>query len=63
MFGEIHFAPSKGKPIGEPFRVTTFESLRLMIPQQIYRRARTFAQPEQARADDAGALGQHQGAG
>jgi len=31
----IHFDPAKGKPVGEPFRVTTFESPSLMVPQQI----------------------------
>jgi dipeptidyl aminopeptidase/acylaminoacyl peptidase len=31
----IHFDPAKGKPVGEPFRVTAFESPSLMVPQQI----------------------------
>ncbi|MGA9811985.1 MAG: winged helix-turn-helix domain-containing protein [Terriglobales bacterium] len=31
----IHFDSSKGKPIGEPFQVTRFESPSLMIPQQL----------------------------
>jgi Tol biopolymer transport system component/DNA-binding winged helix-turn-helix (wHTH) protein len=31
----IRFDPSKGKPVGEPFRVTSFESPSLMIPQQL----------------------------
>jgi serine/threonine protein kinase/Tol biopolymer transport system component len=29
----IHFDPAKGKPVGEPFRVTAFESPSLMVPQ------------------------------
>jgi dipeptidyl aminopeptidase/acylaminoacyl peptidase len=28
----IHFDPAKGKPVGEPFRVTAFESPSLMVP-------------------------------
>jgi hypothetical protein len=31
----IHFNSGQGRPVGEPFRVTTFESPSLMIPQQI----------------------------
>jgi Tol biopolymer transport system component len=31
----IRFDPSKGKPVGEPFRVTRFASPSLMIPQQL----------------------------
>ena len=31
----IRFDPSKGKPIGKPFPVTTFASPRLMIPQEL----------------------------
>ena len=31
----IRFDPSKGKTVGEPFRVTTFENPSLMIPQQL----------------------------
>jgi len=31
----IHFDPAKGKPVGEPFRVTAFESPSLMVPQLI----------------------------
>jgi Tol biopolymer transport system component len=31
----IHFDSAQGKPVGEPFRVTTFESPRLMVAQQI----------------------------
>jgi Tol biopolymer transport system component/predicted Ser/Thr protein kinase len=31
----IRFDSAKGKPVGEPFRVTTFESPSLMVPQQI----------------------------
>jgi Tol biopolymer transport system component len=31
----IRFDPSEGKPLGEPFRVTTFASPRLTIPQQL----------------------------
>jgi Tol biopolymer transport system component len=31
----IHFDPAKGKPVGEPFRVSLFESPRLTIPQSI----------------------------
>lgn len=31
----IRFDPSKGKPVGEPFRVTTFVSPSLTIPQQL----------------------------
>ena len=34
MWG-VRFDPSKGKPVGEPFRVTEFDSPSLMIPQQI----------------------------
>ena len=28
----IHFDPSKGKPVGDPFRVTAFERPGLMVP-------------------------------
>ena len=31
----IHFDPAKGAPVGEPFRVTTFASPSLTIPQQL----------------------------
>ena len=31
----IRFDPTKGKPLGEPFRVSSFESPRLMIPRSI----------------------------
>ena len=31
----IHFDSAQGKPVGEPFRVTTFESPSLMVPQQV----------------------------
>ena len=31
----IHFDPSRGIPVGRPFRVTTFESPNLMIPTYI----------------------------
>ena len=48
----IHFDSAQGKPVGEPFRVTTFESPSLMVPQQI-QVGRAFAQPEQVRANDA----------
>ena len=35
VFG-IRFDPSKGKAIGDPFRVTSFESPALMVPKYIY---------------------------
>ena len=31
----IHFDATKGKPVGEPFRVTAFENPNLMIPDWI----------------------------
>jgi Tol biopolymer transport system component len=31
----IHFDPAKGKPVGEPFRISSFESPRLMVPREI----------------------------
>jgi hypothetical protein len=31
----IHFDPSTGKPLGEPFPVTAFESPGLMVPRSI----------------------------
>ena len=31
----IHFDPSKGEPVGEPFQVTTFANPSLTIPQQL----------------------------
>ena len=31
----IHFDPAAGKPIGQPFQVSKFDSPRLMIPQWI----------------------------
>jgi Tol biopolymer transport system component len=31
----IHFDPTRGKPLGEPFRVSSFERPSLMIPQSI----------------------------
>jgi Tol biopolymer transport system component/DNA-binding winged helix-turn-helix (wHTH) protein len=31
----IHFDSSRGKPVGEPFRVTAFESPVLMVPRRI----------------------------
>jgi dipeptidyl aminopeptidase/acylaminoacyl peptidase len=31
----IHFDPDEGKPIGQPFQVTKFDSPRLMIPRCI----------------------------
>jgi hypothetical protein len=31
----IHFDPARGKPIGQPFQVSKFDSLRLMIPSWI----------------------------
>ena len=31
----IRFDPGKGKPVGEPFRVTAFEKPSLMIPNAI----------------------------
>jgi Tol biopolymer transport system component/DNA-binding winged helix-turn-helix (wHTH) protein len=31
----IHFDAAKGKPVGEPFRVTAFESPALMLPSEI----------------------------
>jgi Tol biopolymer transport system component/DNA-binding winged helix-turn-helix (wHTH) protein len=31
----IHFDPALGKPVGEPFRVSTFESPSLMVPRVI----------------------------
>ena len=31
----IHFDPEKGRPAGEPFRVSAFERPRLMVPQMI----------------------------
>jgi len=31
----IHFDPGAGKPFGQPFQVSKFESARLMIPQWI----------------------------
>jgi|KBSMisStandDraft_5_1062788.scaffolds.fasta_scaffold21864_3 hypothetical protein len=31
----IHFDPEKGRPAGEPFRVSAFERPRLMVPQII----------------------------
>jgi hypothetical protein len=31
----IHFDPDAGKPIGQPFQVTKFDSPRLMIPRWI----------------------------
>jgi WD40-like Beta Propeller Repeat len=31
----IHFDPAKGKPVGEPFRVSEFERPALMIPRTI----------------------------
>jgi hypothetical protein len=36
MFFGIRFDPSKGKAIGDPFRVTSFESPALMVPKYIY---------------------------
>ena len=33
MFGESTSTPAKGKPVGEPFRVTAFESPSLMVAQ------------------------------
>ena len=35
VFG-IRFDPAKGKAIGDPFRVTSFESPALMVPKYIY---------------------------
>jgi hypothetical protein len=34
VFG-IRFDPTKGRPIGEPFQVTSFERPSLMLPQNI----------------------------
>ena len=31
----IHFDPAKGKPVGEPFRVSSFQSPSLMVPRSI----------------------------
>lgn len=31
----IRFNPVRGRPLGEPFRVTSFESPSLMVPQQV----------------------------
>jgi hypothetical protein len=31
----IRFDPAKGHPVGEPFRVTDFDSPGLMVPEQI----------------------------
>jgi hypothetical protein len=31
----IRFDPNKGKPVGEPFRVTAFEKPSLMVPNSI----------------------------
>jgi Tol biopolymer transport system component/DNA-binding winged helix-turn-helix (wHTH) protein len=31
----IHFDPTRGRPTGEPFRITKFESPALMVPQHI----------------------------
>jgi Tol biopolymer transport system component len=31
----IHFDPSRGKPVGEPFRVTAFENPGFMVPRSI----------------------------
>jgi len=31
----IRFDPAKGKPLGEPFRVTSFDAPALMIPRRI----------------------------
>ena len=34
MWG-VHFDPLKGKPQGEPFQVTSFETPTLMIPKNM----------------------------
>jgi hypothetical protein len=31
----VHFDPVKGRPEGEPFQITSFETPALMIPRQI----------------------------
>ncbi len=58
----IHFDPAEGKPVGEPFRVSTFGGYGLTIPRWIPPVELSLTE-EQAGADDGGSVGWYLGAG